>query len=137
MTSLLRSFGRVPNIVTFFFLYLIFVYLWLFLELAECDCAMGGYNVSIIHSHDHYFFAKVFLSCTQHCRGVPQFPTILLHLPNEIRFCKLFLALDLTVPQRRPFTRFESVSLPCFFRICFPGRKLTLHACLVHNVCSM
>ena len=73
MTSLLRSPGRIWNIVTnpdFLqtghypgLLYLIVVYLWLFTELADycCDCATEGYNVSIIHSYDHYFLAKVFL----------------------------------------------------------------------------
>ena len=31
------------------------------LLLLTCDCATEGHNVSIIHSYDHYFLAKVFL----------------------------------------------------------------------------
>ena len=43
--------------------HLIVVHLWLFIELADycSDCATEGYNVSIIHSYDHYFLAKVLL----------------------------------------------------------------------------
>ena len=37
-------------------------------------------------------------------------------------------ALVLNVSVGRPFACFESVSFPCFSRICFPVRKLTLHA---------
>ena len=50
--------GRYPGL-----LYLIAVYLRLIIELADYrwDCATEGYNVSIIHSDDHYFLAKVFL----------------------------------------------------------------------------
>ena len=73
MKSLLCSSGRSLNIVTNpdflqtgrypYLLYLIVVYLWLFIELADyCyNCATEGYNFSIIHSYDHYFFANVFL----------------------------------------------------------------------------
>ena len=101
------------------FLYFIVVYLWLFLELADycCDCAMDGYTFAIIYSRDQHVLAKVFLQLFFHVYntvGVSQFPQILLHIPNEIRFCKLFLTLDLAVSVRRPFARFESVSLPCF-----------------------
>ena len=86
-------------------------------------------------------FTVIILSFIQHCTGVSPVPlrhSCIVLTRTDIVNCSLSFptrtsvffknASDLTVSVGRPSAGFESVSFPCFFGICFPVRKLTLHA---------